>query len=76
MKFEENKIIIISKLIKIETSPLMRFEAQVTNILMVVPLLNFRTTKLQLTKNVTKGHIFVAKNESIQYLAAFPTTMA
>ena len=38
---------------------------------MAVPLCNFGTTKLQLTGNVTKGHIFVAKNESIQYLAAF-----
>ena len=38
---------------------------------MAVPLCNFGPTKLQLTGNVTKGHIFVAKNESIQYLAAF-----
>ena len=38
---------------------------------MAVPLCNFGPTKLQLTGNVTKGHIFVAKNVSIQYFAAF-----
>ena len=38
---------------------------------MAVPLCNFGTTKLQLTGNVTKGHIFVAKNVGIQYFAAF-----
>ena len=46
-------------------------KSQIFNISMAVPLCNFGTTKLQLTGNVTKGHIFVAKNESIQYLAAF-----
>ena len=38
---------------------------------MAVPLCNFETTKLQLTGIVSEDHIFVAKNESIQYLAAF-----
>ena len=38
---------------------------------MAVPLCNFGPTKLQLTGNVTKGHIFVAKNVSNQYFAAF-----
>ena len=38
---------------------------------MAVPLNNFGTTKLQVTGNVTKGHIFVARNVSIQYFAAF-----
>ena len=37
---------------------------------MAVPLCNFGTTKLQLTGNVTKGHIFMSKYVSIQYLAA------
>ena len=37
---------------------------------MALPLCNFGPTKLQLTGNVTKGHIIVAKNESIQYFAA------
>ena len=39
--------------------------------LMAVPLCNFRTTKLHLTGNVTKGHIYVPNNVSIQYLATF-----
>ena len=38
---------------------------------MAVPLCNFGATKLQLTRNVTKDHILVAKNVSIQYLATF-----
>ena len=38
---------------------------------MAVPLHNFGTTKLKVTGNVTKGHIFVARNVSIQYFAAF-----
>ena len=38
---------------------------------MAAPLWNFGTTKLRLTRNVTKDHIFVSRNVSIQYLAAF-----
>ena len=38
---------------------------------MAVPLHNFGTTKLKVSGNVTKGHIFVARNVSIQYFAAF-----
>ena len=38
---------------------------------MTVPLCNFVTMKLQLTGNVTKGHIFVVRNVSIQYIPIY-----
>ena len=47
------------------------FKTPIFNIFLTVPLCNFGTIKWQLTGNVTKGHIFVAKNLSIQYPSTF-----
>ena len=46
-------------------------KAQFLNILLAVPLCNFGTTKLQVTGNITKGHIFVAKNQAFSILLHF-----